>query len=62
MIGIDTNVLVRYIVQDDLLQSARVTDCIEKNCTAKKPGFVNLIVLCELAKNISNLSIPIIRP
>ncbi len=48
MTGIDTNVLVRYIVQDDPAQSALATTFIEKNCTAKKPGFINLIVLCEL--------------
>jgi predicted nucleic-acid-binding protein len=48
MIGLDTNVLVRYIVQDDLIQSGIATTFIETHCTAKTPGFVCNIVLVEL--------------
>lgn len=48
MIGLDTNVLVRYIVQDDPAQVATATAFIEKHCTAEAPGFVNNIVLVEL--------------
>jgi predicted nucleic-acid-binding protein len=48
MIGIDTNVLVRYIVGDDSKQSKLATVFLEKTCTKENPGFVNLIVLCEL--------------
>jgi predicted nucleic-acid-binding protein len=48
MIGIDTNVLIRYIVQDDPLQSKLAVTFMEKNCTKSNPGFVNLIVCCEI--------------
>ncbi|VGO12030.1 hypothetical protein PDESU_00579 [Pontiella desulfatans] len=48
MTGLDTNVLVRYIVQDDPKQSKLATECIEQRCTSESPGFVNLVVLCEL--------------
>lgn len=48
MIGLDTNVLVRYIAQDDKVQSARATRLIESECSAAKPGFVGQIVLAEL--------------
>ncbi len=48
MIGIDTNVLVRYIAQDDAAQSRLATSFIEKACTAAKPGFVGLVVLLEV--------------
>jgi predicted nucleic-acid-binding protein len=48
MIGIDTNVLVRYLAQDDPAQSRRATSFIEKECTASSPGFVGLIVLAEV--------------
>ena len=48
MIGLDTNVLVRYISQDDPNQAALATDFIEGNCSKESPGFVNHIVLCEL--------------
>ncbi len=48
MIGIDTNVLVRHLVQDDPAQSRRATEVITEHCSRDDPGFVNRIVLCEL--------------
>lgn len=48
MIGIDTNVLVRYITQDDELQSAIATEFIENYCLNGNEIFVNNIVICEL--------------
>ena len=48
MIGLDTNVLVRHLVQDDPAQSHAATQVITKRCTRDEPGFINRIVLCEL--------------
>ncbi len=48
MIGLDTNVLVRYLTQDDPKQAVVATQLIENSLTASKPGFVSLIVLTEL--------------
>ena len=48
MIALDTNVLVRYIVQDDPTQAAAANRLIEGECSKETPGFVNLIVLCEV--------------
>lgn len=48
MIGIDTNVLVRHLVQDDPRQSRVATQVITKACTREVPGYINRIVLCEL--------------
>lgn len=48
MIGIDTNVLVRYIAQDDAVQSPLATSFIERQCTLSAPGFVGLVVLAEV--------------
>ncbi|MBL8384982.1 MAG: type II toxin-antitoxin system VapC family toxin [Burkholderiales bacterium] len=48
MIGLDTNILVRYIAQDDKVQSARATALIENECSAANPGYVGLVVLAEL--------------
>lgn len=48
MIGIDTNVLVRYIVQDDPKQSQKANHFIESARAAERPIFINGIVLCEL--------------
>ena len=47
MTGIDTNVLVRYLVQDDPEQSAQATRFIEKTISAANRGYVTSIVLCE---------------
>jgi len=47
--GIDTNVLIRYLVQDDATQAKSATTFIEQHCTAEDPGFVGHIVFCELA-------------
>ncbi len=49
MIALDTNVLVRYIVQDDPAQAAAATRLVETRCTTETPGLVTTIVLCELA-------------
>ena len=48
MIGIDTNVLVRYLAQDDAPQAARATTFIETECSSATPGFIALIVLVEV--------------
>ena len=48
MTGIDTNVLVRYIAQDDKTQSPRATAFIEEECSVASPGFVGLGVLAEV--------------
>ena len=48
MIGLDTNVLVRYIVEDDEKQAELARIAIEEKCSAGDPGFVSLMVLCEI--------------
>ena len=48
MIGLDSNVLVRYLTQDDPAQSARATRLIERQLSEKEPGFISAIVLVEL--------------
>lgn len=48
MIGLDTNVIVRYLVQDDAKQSAAATRFIERALTPDNPGYVTGITLCEV--------------
>ena len=48
MIGLDTNVLIRYIVRDDQRQAEAATRLIESQCTPEDPGLIHPIVLCEL--------------
>lgn len=48
MIGIDTNVLVRYITQDDKKQAEMVNDLFEKKLSSDQPGFISFVVLVEM--------------
>lgn len=48
MTGLDTNVIVRYVTQDDPAQSRAATKLIE-SLSAEEPGFVAIVVLAELA-------------
>ena len=48
MIGLDTNVLVRYLTQDDPVQSARATEIIERRLTAANRGFVSIVTMAEI--------------
>jgi predicted nucleic-acid-binding protein len=47
MVGLDTNVLVRYIMQDDAKQAAKATRLIE-SLSSDRPGFVSTVALVEL--------------
>jgi predicted nucleic-acid-binding protein len=47
MIGLDTNILVRYLTQDDPVQSPMATDIIEFRLTEENPGFISIVALVE---------------
>jgi len=47
MIGLDTNVLVRYVAQDDSRQSPKASRLIE-SLTPDSPGYVSLVSVVEL--------------
>jgi predicted nucleic-acid-binding protein len=47
MRALDTNVLVRYLAQDDPRQSAIATQVLEEQLTGADRGFVSLVVLLE---------------
>jgi predicted nucleic-acid-binding protein len=47
MIGLDTNVLIRYLAQDDPVQSSRATELIERKLTEANPGFVSVLAIAE---------------
>jgi predicted nucleic-acid-binding protein len=54
MIGLDTNVLVRYFVEDDPAQARRAARLIETHCTADQPGFIDRVALCEFVWVLSS--------
>lgn len=47
MIGLDTNVVVRYLVQDDPGQSA-VASALMEDLTETDPGYLSLVTVVEL--------------
>lgn len=47
MLGIDTNVLVRYLVRDDEVQFEKASRLIKREIAAGEPVFVSLPVLLE---------------
>ena len=47
MIGLDTNVLVRYLAQDDPVQSPRATEIVERQLTEAEPGFISVVAMVE---------------
>ncbi len=48
MIGLDTNILVRYLTQDDPRQAALANALVEETLTAENPGFISTVALVEL--------------
>lgn len=48
MIGLDTNVLVRYFTQDDPIQS-RIANAFVARLSIDEPGFISVIVVAEVA-------------
>lgn len=49
MIAIDTNILVRHIIQDDAEQSKKASDLIKKYSGIESSIFINNVVICEVA-------------
>jgi predicted nucleic-acid-binding protein len=47
VIGLDTNVLVRYFAQDQASQSRKATDIIERGLSPQEPGFVSILAIAE---------------
>jgi predicted nucleic-acid-binding protein len=48
MIALDTNILVRYFVQDDPVQSKLAADFLEGKLSQSNQGFVSTVALLEL--------------
>ena len=49
MIGFNTNVIVRYLAQDDPVQSPKATGLIERGLAEEDPGFVSVVAMAETA-------------
>ena len=47
MIGVDSNVLLRYVLGDDPLWTKAAEKFFEKTCSPDNPAYINSIVLVE---------------
>ena len=48
MIGVDTNILVRYLTQDDIEQAEVAGQIFDNYASSHNSLFINNIVMCEL--------------
>jgi predicted nucleic-acid-binding protein len=48
MKGLDTNVVVRYLTQDDPVQAQKATQILEEDADQGEVFYLTFIVLCEL--------------
>ena len=55
MIGLDTNVVARYLAQDDAKQAALATRLIEEKLTPTQQGFISLAVVAEFRWVLNSL-------
>jgi predicted nucleic-acid-binding protein len=53
VIGLDTNVLVRYLAQDDAIQSPQASALIE-SLTVDSPGYISMVTVIELVWVLSD--------
>jgi predicted nucleic-acid-binding protein len=63
MIGIDTNVLIRYLTKDDPRQTPKAMELFERGLSEEDPGFISVVAMAETvcvldrAYGFSNLEI-----
>ncbi len=55
MIGLETNVLLRYLAQSDAAHSPRATEIIERRLTKQEPGFISLVSILEVVWVLKSL-------
>jgi predicted nucleic-acid-binding protein len=48
VIGLDTNVVLRYLLQDDPKQSHQANQIFEQQLNEQNPGFISLVTVLEL--------------
>lgn len=55
MNAVDTNVLLRYLVEDDPAQVRSAARFFARKCSVEDPCFINRIVLCEVVWVLSRI-------
>ena len=49
MKGLDTSILIRYLTQDDPIQSLRANEIVDRKLSSAAPGFISLVTIAEVA-------------
>lgn len=49
MIGLDSNIVLRYLVRDHATQATAAQTIIDRELSSDEPGFINRLVLAEIA-------------
>jgi predicted nucleic acid-binding protein len=48
MIGLDTNVVLRYLLQDDPKQAHQANQIVDRQLSEQNPGFINLVAVLKI--------------
>jgi predicted nucleic-acid-binding protein len=48
MIGLDTNIILRYLLQDDPKQARQANQIIDRQLSEQNPGFISLVTVLEI--------------
>ena len=48
MIGLDTNVILRYLLQDDPKQTRQANQIVDRQLSEQNPGFISLVTVFEI--------------
>ncbi len=48
MIGLDTNVVLRYMLQDDPKQTRQANQIVDRQLSEQNPGFISLVTVLEV--------------
>jgi predicted nucleic-acid-binding protein len=48
MIGLDTNVILRYLLQDDPKQTRQANQIVDRQLSEQTPGFISLVTVLEI--------------
>jgi predicted nucleic-acid-binding protein len=48
MIGLDTNIILRYLLQDDAKQTRHANQIIDRQLSEQNPGFISLVTVLEI--------------
>ena len=48
MMGLDTNIVLRYLLQDDPKQTRQANQIIDRQLSEQNPGFISLVTVLEI--------------